>query len=201
MRLRTTLLLIAACLIGGLCLWKLTRNYPPQSSVAVPMNRPAPRFTLFDQHKPQRLVKLEAYLGRHQILIAFFDGSRPVTEDALVQQLLAHEEALTRRGIKILAISPAIPQVNRRHWEEVHGKDSQPPFPLLSDPALIVHREWGRLDSENTAPAPGKGSGGMIAPPLKPPALFLVDRAGNLPWQATPLPVDDPAQTIADLLN
>ena len=72
---RVFLLVLAAGVIGGLCAFKVTRHYTPPTSVAAQaLAAPAPEFELYDQNSPSRIVRLEGYLGRQRVIIAFFDG-------------------------------------------------------------------------------------------------------------------------------
>ena len=76
MRPRLFVLLLAALVITALCAWKTSR--PPSASSLrgeLPeLRQPAPAFALYTHHSPPQIVRLATYLGRHSILVVFFDG-------------------------------------------------------------------------------------------------------------------------------
>ncbi len=173
---RVFLLVLAAAVIGGLCALKMTRSYAPQTTVAArPLAEPAPEFELYDQNSPSRIVRLEGYLGRHRVIVVFFDGRAGAHGSAVLNRLRDNWSRLRRAEIYVMAISTALPQENRKDIAQ-HGEF---PFPLLSDPDFHVHRAWGRFDEAAGKPRTG---------------VFLVDRKGWVAWSRktdAPQPTDD----------
>src|SRR5207253_494288 len=104
--------------------------------------------------------RLERYLGRHRVLVVFFSAEETAAKDPA---LLAVREAfprLTQNDIKVVGVSTALPQDNRRAIETAGDF----PFPLISDPDLSIHRRWSRLDPQTQQPRSG---------------VFLIDRKGT----------------------
>ena len=67
---------IAAVVITLLIVYRLNRPEPvrTQESSPVVVARPIPLFQLYDEQS--QLVRVQRYVGRHKLLIVFFDGSR-----------------------------------------------------------------------------------------------------------------------------
>jgi peroxiredoxin len=172
---RVFFLLLAAASIGGLCAFRATRRYAPQSTVtARPISEPAPQFELYDQKSPSRIVRLEGHLGRERIIIVFVDGTAGAHASSVLNYLRDNWSRLRKNDIEIMAISAALPQENRKDIAQ-HGEF---PFPLLSDPDFHVHRAWGRFDKSTGKPRFG---------------VFVIDRKGSVAWSVAtnaPQPTD-----------
>ncbi len=192
MRRRVLVFPIAAAVIVMLTAYKLLRTDLPanyEGTAAESIELPAPRFELLDQKKPSELVRIESHLGRERVLVAFYDGAAGVCNSPMLLQLREQYDELHRAGFVVLAVSAAIPQMNRKGIEECGSF----PFPLLSDPDLSVHRAWGRIDESPT----GKPTTG----------LFLVNRAGNVASSALGVPLpetnadQDPATVLKSIVH
>ncbi|MGV2340627.1 MAG UNVERIFIED_CONTAM: peroxiredoxin family protein [Planctomycetaceae bacterium] len=73
-------------------------------------SQPAPGFQLLDQNN--RPVQLRGYLGRHRVLVAFFDGRTGPLADRVLVKLKEYQPALKAEGVMILAIStPLAPDI------------------------------------------------------------------------------------------
>ena len=161
---RLVWLALAASLIVGLCVLKLLRHYPAPSSIPVrSIARPAPGVELYDQNSPSQIVRLEAHLGRERVFVVFFDGQAGAHSSTTLNYLRENWNRLHRANIRVIAISTALPQENRKDIAQFGAF----PFPLLSDPDLHVHQVWGRFDAKRAKPLFG---------------LFFVDRKG---WVAS----------------
>lgn len=186
---RIVVLITSAVVILGLCTWRtMIPRQTDQSSMAPQDRRPAPSLQLYDQEST--LVKLDAYLSRHRIVIVFFDGQAGPESNSELVQLRQFYPALKSEGIIVLGISTALPQENRNN-------SFQPfPFPLLTDEVATstnsVHRTWGRFVA---APS-------LDTPAGTKPGVFLIDRAGLVPWQAGyPFPESSTETLVARLLE
>lgn len=187
MRKRILILPISAALIVGVCWWKLSRDYesPTAASSTSQQLRAAPLFELYDQSQPSKRVRLFSFIGRHRVLVVFFDADQPVDQIPLLLRLREQYTEINADGTIVLAISTALPQENRK----AIARSGKCPYPLLSDPGLDVHRTWGCLDAEKKQPLAG---------------VFLVDRAGRVNWSKSrnaPEPVDHPGEAIASLVS
>lgn len=177
---RVLILPIAAAVIFALCAYRVSTLDPNAPRPIAPSSnyRPAPLFELYDQHEPNELVRLSAYLGRHTIVLAFFDGKFGADRDPIIERLRRDFDNINHGGTRIFAIGTALPQDNRK----VIQRSGPFPFPLLSDPSGEVHQAWG------------------IEPNTRDHRVsdvFLIDRAGNVDWGKTaPRPVADPDQLI-----
>ena len=161
---RLWLLAAAAIVIAGLCVFRATRSYAPQSTAsAAPVRGPAPAFELYDENSPSHLVRLSSYLGRQRVFVAFYDGSRGAHRSQALDLLRTEWPQLRKADVSVLAISKALPQDNRKDMAEFGTY----PFPLLSDVDLSAHQAWGRYDEQRRQPLEG---------------VFLVDRAGRVAW-------------------
>ena len=177
------ILTVLAGVILALCVYKLTRtNRPVSAEEAVPINvQPAPTFELLDSSETSQMVRLASFIGRHRIVLLFFDGAAGADQDAHLLRLRDQYDAITADGTKVIAVSAALPQENRSVFE----RSGEFPFPLLSDPDFRVHRMWGRYDEQRDVPRQG---------------LFLIDRKGDVAWaDGSPRPVDDPQAIIDEL--
>lgn len=167
---------IAAVIIVGLVVWK--SRQPPQgrSSALFVERRPAPKFMGLDSNN--QLVKFERYLGRHEIMLIFFDGEAGADHDPVLRRVRQQFNELKRRGVQVIGVSAAIPQFNRQAAE----RSGPFPFPLLSDPEYYMHRLWGRYDEEQLRTQTG---------------VFWIDRAGQVAWSGQfPLPEADLEQIL-----
>lgn len=180
---RIVLLSIAGVVILVMCFYKATRTYEKPSPAVLPtVKQAAPLFELYNEKQPNELVRLVGYLGRHRILVVFFDGKAGADHDPILLRLREKFDQLRESGIKVLAVSTALPQENRK----VIARIGPFPFPLLSDPDLRVHRRWGRINEQTGTPQTG---------------LFLIDRAGEVDWaDGSPRRLTDPETTIDELL-
>lgn len=164
------------------------QDYESQVAAAVIM-RPAPNFEALDADN--HLVRLGAWLGRHRIIVIFFDGERGADNDADLLRLRDRYAELKAHDVKVVAVTSAIPQVNRAAMERAGGAF---PFPLVSDVdpqspegTLRIHRHWGRLDSVSNKPLPG---------------VFLIDRKGQVAYVGPiPKPYDNAEQIIDSIVK
>lgn len=180
--------IIAGVVLVLLCLWRVAANkpqdYADQVAAAV-FPRPAPTFEALDSDN--KLVRLATFLGRHQIIVLFFDGEKGADKDSELLRLRERFPELQAHNVKVIAVSGAIPQQNRAAMDRAGTF----PFPLISDidplsPAgnLRIHKQWGRITES------GKLRTGV----------FLVDRKGQVvstPEGPRPLPsVDDAISAV-----
>ncbi|MEW4486777.1 redoxin domain-containing protein [Thalassoglobus sp. JC818] len=149
------------------------RKNPPQSIVP---RRLAPKFQLADHRR--NIVKLEGLLGRHQIVLIFFDGESGVDGDPRTKSVIENFPALSASGIKILAVSTATPYAN----EQAEERLGQPiPFSVLTDVdfsnlaprPLPAHTAWGKV-SETGEPESG---------------VFLIGRDGTVAFGDNGFPI------------
>ncbi len=133
---------------------------------------PAHFFAFEALDSENRLVKFARYLGRHKILLAFFDGRRGL--EGCPQMLTLRETfpRLKAEGAVVLAVTDAIPQENRAAFERIGPF----PFPVVSDPTLQVQRRWHCLERVQT--------NGF--------AVFFIDRAGRVRVDDRGRPVAEP---------
>lgn len=145
---------VSAILIGALVAFKLTRRYETAVEEKPGAVRPAPLFQLYDQHS--QIVRVARYIGRHKLLIVFYDGSRGPEGSALLGSMRERYSELQATQAVVLAISTARPSENRyganlAHRPEVAAPSAESelhyPFPLLSDILdFEVHRQYGAFD-------------------------------------------------------
>ncbi len=143
----------------------MNKEYPEQKITGnQELKQLAPVFELFSQKNQTDVIRLRGYLGRHQLLIAFFDGKKGVDQSPTISSLKDHYDLLEKKGVFVFGISEEIPQVNRKIIEET-GKI---PFKLLSDPGFDVIRQWGCYDEEKQTTVE---------------KIFLIDRTGYVTWE------------------
>lgn len=178
---RILVLPIAAVVILMLTLYRASRTYDtPSASDHRTVARPAPLFEASDSRNKR--VRLARYIGRHRILLVFYDGERGADGDPLLMRIRENYDLLEAAGIVAVGVSTALPQQNRPVIEREGIA-----FPLLTDVAPFpIHRLWGRLDASGQ---PRTGA-------------FLIDRKGDVPWSgAAPQPLKEPGRTLDGLLN
>lgn len=152
---------VSALLIAGLTWYKLTRSYSDVRPVAVATAiRPAPLFQLYDEHS--QIVRLARYIGRHKLLVVFYDGTRGPDRSELLQTVKRDFAKIHEPRLIVLAIGASRPAENRAGIE----RDGPFPFPMLSDIFdYEAHRRWGAFDPATNQPRE---------------AVFIVDRAGTI---------------------
>ncbi len=179
------LLLSAVVAVTG---WRM-RNPPRGRTVDISrlIRGTAPDFQLLDQNN--RPVRLQGYLNRFQVLVAFFDGQTGPDADPIMQSLKQFSGALRRNNIRILAVStPLNPQLKPQTLSY--------PFPVLRDtiagtPESCCFR-WGVCQQPPTA-----GKAAQITP-----ALFLISQDGLIELNGQfPRPVADPLPAITKLVQ
>ena len=174
--------IVAGLVIAGVSTWRVMTNKPKdfaaQEAAAVIM-RPVSSFRGdfealdCDNH----LVRLGGFLGRHRVIVCFFDGEVGADKDAELLRLRERFDELKAHDVKVIAVSTALPQQNRAAMTK--ERVGPFPFPLVSDfdstsaaEALLIHRRWGRIDAKT-----GKPLTGTFAIDRKGQVLF----AGDLP--------------------
>jgi alkyl hydroperoxide reductase subunit AhpC len=160
------------------------QTYEEQVAAAAVM-RPAPTFEALDSDL--HLVRLSAWLGRHRIILVFFDGEVGADRDADLLRLRDRFAEIQSQDVKVVGVTTSIPQVNRAAMERAGGTF---PFPLVSDVdfqspegTLRIHRHWGRLDSVTETPLKG---------------LFLSDRKGQVAYVG---PIPKPYENIDQIFD
>lgn len=203
MRPRHLFLPIAAVVITALCAWKLGREEQSAERRAAADGNgiiqplpPAFRFELYDQ--TSQLMRLERYLGRHEIFVIFFDGRAPL-ENRFLLQLVEAAPALERRNVEVVGVSQALPQENEKVLAallDALGREpgQHSPVVLVSDLEGRVHRTWG-VEPADVFPAADEGGDAAAE------TVFFIDRAGRIPMlDGAPLPVPDPQTKLAGLV-
>jgi len=180
---RILVLPVAALVIIALVYFKSSRpqvELPDVARQALERRRPAQVFKLHDQRSQP--FRLERYLGRHKLLIVFFDPAHGAAKNPQLQILKAGYDRLSADDRKVIAISSATPYANRESFKS--GGDF--PFHVLSDADYSVQTAWGCM-------SPGD-------PPQVVPSVFVVDRAGVITWSqiggATPVPLETLLQEL-----
>jgi len=187
---REILLLSAGVFLIVLVVWRQNQldewKNDPSRQVAT-IRTLAPRFTLADHNR--KVVKLERLLGRHRVVIAFFDADLGVDQDPRTKSLLKNFDAIDQAGIEIIAVSTATPFANEEAERRL-GREL--PFPVLTDIDMTnpqptpAHREYGLVESDS-----GKVKTG----------LFMIERDGSLSLDKNGLatPVADEQSALAAL--
>lgn len=185
---RVLILPLAALAIGLLVWFKAnqpTQELSPEAREALSRRRPATTFALHDMaSQPFRLGR---YLGRHKLLIVFFNPQGGVVQNKQLQLLKTGYDQLTANGEKVIAISNTTPYANRESVERAsdyvpgpRGEVDYFPFHVLSDADYSVATQWGCMT---------KGE-----PPEVNPSAFVIDRAGVINWSQigaqSPIPIE-----------
>lgn len=177
----------AAVVISLLCAWKMTRTYEdPQFAASDVVLGPAPLFV--ERNEDLIPIKLSAYIGRHRIIVAFFDGRLGADRSPLLLRLRDEYDELKRRGWVVLAIGDTDPITNRAAGRRAGGF----PFEVLADvdgrsvPDYDTLVAWGRFDPETSKARPG---------------LVLVDRTGHVRYRnGVPVAEADPDAALDAIL-
>jgi len=166
---RRLVLPLAAILIVAACWWKLSSPDVNVFARGVSSTRNlAPTFALYDQNS--RLLKLDAYLHRHDIILVFYDAEDGVDGSAAFDTLLANRDLLTSRRVITIGVSTVLPQDNRK----AVGED----FPFI----LLTDLQAGQPDSACSR----WGCVSAVTPDEKAtvlPRVFHIDRAGTVAWR------------------
>ena len=165
---RDIVLVVSAVIIVALVLYKRSQTYEPTDWGEEVVRQTAPLFEALDSDN--KLLKFERYVGRHQVLLAFFDAKRGVNQDPLMRKLHSAHGQSQRQGIIVVAVSTALPQENRKSFES----EGEFPFPILSDPGKKVYEAWG-----------------VSASKQPPQTLFWINRSGLVEFDKKPIPIDD----------
>ena len=162
---RVLIPLVAGVVIAVLCAWRVMTNKPQDYAAQVRLEatkvvtRSAADLDFEGLDSDNRMVRLAAFLGRHRILVLFFDGDLGADKDA---ELLRRERfvELKAHDVKVIAVSTALPQQNRAAM--LPERAGEFPFPLVSDfnpvspeEAQKIHRRWGRWDDSTGKAKPG----------------------------------------------
>ena len=172
---RVLVLPVAFVIIACAVAYKLTREYPAPDFDDAVSRQPVPLFEALDHEN--RIVKFERYVGRHQVLLTFFDGKLGVDKDPLMLKLRSAYEFLQQKDIVVVGVSTAIPQQNRQAFES----SGEFPFPILSDPGKKVYQAWGLDGTPKTA--------------------FWIDRGGQVQFDQRPIAVEDPMDFVDRLVS
>ena len=183
MRLRILVLPLAAAVIAGLVWHKhnqVHRRQPATANGKIARIQ-APPIEAIDAENS--ITRLKSFLGRHSLLVVFFDGQTGADADKTLHHLKQHSAELKAADYHVIAVSSALPQQNRK-------TDFPPLFHLLTDPAPVwkVHRNWGSGCFDKKAGSPRQ-------------AVFHIDRAGNVTGTSEPTPLANPDQQIDELLG
>jgi peroxiredoxin len=188
MKPRFLILLVLLTAVVASTAWRL--QHPHQAAPASARSisaRPAPDFQLLDQNN--RPVRLQGYVSRHRILIAFFDPRTGPDGDPVLQKLREFYPTLKRAGFVVLAIStPLAPDIKPQILSY--------PFPVLRDtnagtPESCCNR-WGVSGNLSD-----QGSPITITP-----ALFLIEQNGLTSWKGeAPEPIADSMAFILGIVR
>lgn len=175
---REILLALAGFFLFVLAVWRQNQlaewSQDPSRKPAL-VRTLAPRFTLADHRR--NVVKLERLLGRHRVVLVFFDSDLGVDQDPRTKPLIKANELLEQNDIKVIAVGTATPFANEEAEKRLGQKI---PFPVLTDIELNAplpspaHRLYGLIDPETGETRSG---------------LFLIERDGTVPFspQGDPL--------------
>lgn len=195
---RELVVIFAGLVIVVVCTWRMLtpRDQAGENARSVSDRRPAPAFELYDQNS--RLVNLEALLHRHRIVLVFQGDGEKLESSALLKQLRDYYPTLERNGVRVLAVSSALPQTIRADVKIPF------PFPILSDVTAGQPGSASVLWGTAVAPVPRTAvpSSGPSSTSTIRSALFLIDRAGLVDWSGdTPRPATDPLEVVRTLVT
>lgn len=183
---RVLFLPIAAVIIAGLCIYRLNRPDPVPTAESRLPRKLAPKFELYDQNSEN--VRLERYLGRHRVLVVFFDGAAGAESIPEIQKLVTLQDRLEASDIIVIGVSRGLPQEHERSLKALlpNGRAASSRLMLVSDLDGQTHLRWGLPDRLQNGEA----------------RVFSVDRAGQVDFQEThPAPVEQLDDELTRLLG
>lgn len=160
---RLILVLLAGGLIAGVCAYRLMTNRPLDHAAqvrAASQPHPAPLFEAVNEQN--EMFRLQTYLGRHRIVVVFYDGDAGADRSRELAELTKRADELKRLDVKAIGVSKALALANRNALPQL----GEFPGQLLSDVDGKIHERWGR-----NAP-----DGRTI------PGVFLIDRKGQVAY-------------------
>lgn len=168
--------IVAGIIIAVVSTWRVLTNKPQDYAAQVKLEsekviaRSAAQFDFDGLDSDNRLVRLKPFLGRHRVIVLFFDGEAGADKDTELLRLRERFDELKAHDVKVIAVSTALPQQNRVSMAA--DRAGPFPFPLISDfdptspeGALRIHRRWGRIEAQT-----GKTLTGA----------FFIDRKGQV---------------------
>ena len=194
---RVFILIVAGVVIAVISTWRVMTNrpqdYAAQVAAAVVM-RPVSVFKgdFEALDCDNRLVRIGGFLGRHRVIVLFFDGEAGADKDTELLQLRERFGELKAHDVKVIAVSTALPQENRAAMTA--DRAGPFPFPLVSDfdptspdGALRIHRRWGRIDPKTGKPLTGS---------------FAIDRKGQVLFAGdSPKPMENVDRAVESAMR
>ena len=163
---RALIPVVAGVAIATLCTWRVMTNKPQDYAAQVKLEaakvvtRSAADWDFEALDPDNRMVRLAAFLGRHRVIVLFFDGELGADKDAELLRLRERFVELKAHDVKVIAVSTALPQQNRAAM--LPDRAGEFPFPLVADfnpvspeEAQKIHRRWGRWDDSTGKAKPG----------------------------------------------
>ena len=195
---RVLIPIVAGVAIAVLCAWRVMTNQPQDYAAQVSLEaakvvtRSAADLDFEGLDSDNRMVRLAAFLGRHRILVLFFDGELGADKDAELLRLRERFIELKAHDVKVIAVSTALPQQNRAAM--LPDRAGEFPFPLVSDfnpvspeEAQKIHRRWGRWDDSTGKAKPG---------------VFVIDRKGQIAFvNGAPMPFENVDRAVESLVR
>ena len=137
-------------------------------------------------------MRLGGFLGRHRVIVLFFDGEAGADKDTELLRLRERFAELKAHDVKVIGVSTALPQENRAAMTA--DRAGPFPFPLVSDfdptsldGALRIHRRWGRIDASTGKPLTG---------------AFAIDRKGQVLFAGdSPKPMENVDRAVESVLQ
>ena len=190
--------IVAGIVIASVSTWRVMTNKPQDYAAQVQLESEkviARSVTAFDFEgldSDNRLVRLKPFLGRHRVIILFFDGEAGADKDTELLRLRERFDELKARDVKVIAVSTALPQENRAAMTT--DRAGPFPFPLVSDfdptspdGAWRIHRRWGRIDAATGKPLTG---------------VFAIDRKGQVLFTGdSPRPMENVDRAVESAIR
>ena len=194
---RVLIPIVAGIVIAAVSSWRVMTNkpqdYAAQVAAAVIM-RPVSAFKgdFEALDCDNRLVRLGGFLGRHRVIVLFFDGEAGADKDTELLRLRERFAELKAHDVKVIAVSTALPQENRAAMTA--DRAGPFPFPLVSDfdptspdGTLRIHRRWGRIDPKTGKPLTG---------------AFAIDRKGQVLFAGdSPKPMENVDRAVESVIR
>jgi hypothetical protein len=187
MKLRLMLLVLAMIAVFGAVEYRLSNPLARQQLLAsdeYPLAL-APSFAGYDQQ--MHLFRLKSYVGRQAMFVVFCGENKKADTDPNVSHLVSHLDELNSKGIRVVVVTPNLPQENRKI-------DLPDDFDLISDfeqtktgELYKAHKAFRSFDSKSKKPLA---------------KVFFIDRAGNVPVnEGVPVGLLNPDSDIDRLLD